>query len=114
METKLYVGNLPFSVTETELKELFSQAGEVSEVVVIKDRYSGRSKGFGFVTMSSQAEMEAAMQMFNEHDLEGRALKVSIARPREERRGGRGGGRGDRRGGSGRGGRRDDRRDDYR
>jgi RNA recognition motif-containing protein len=104
MERKLYVGNLPYSVTEDKLKEVFSQAGEVADVVVIKDRYSGRSKGFGFVTMSNQAEMEAAMQMFNEHNLEGRSLKVSIARPREDRRGGRGG-RGQ--GGFGR-------RDDYR
>ena len=112
METKLYVGNLPFSTRENDLKELFSQAGEVTDVVVIKDRNSGRSKGFGFVTMSSQAEVETAIQMFNEQDLGGRAIKVSIARPREERRDRRGGGGRDRRGGQGRRDRREQRRDD--
>ncbi len=106
METKLYVGNLPYSATENTLKELFSQAGEVTEVVIIKDRNSGRSKGFAFVTMSKQEEVETAIQMFNDQDMEGRPLKVSIARPREERRDRRGGGGGrDRRGG----GRRDNR-----
>lgn len=118
METKLYVGNLPYSATETELKDLFSQAGEVSEVVLIKDRNSGRSKGFAFVTMSSQSEVETAIQMFNDHDLGGRSLKVSIARPKEEGRGRRGGGGGRDRSGGGRrdsrgGGGRRERRDDF-
>jgi RNA recognition motif-containing protein len=120
METKLYIGNLPYSATEKELRDLFSQAGEVSEVVLIKDRNSGRSKGFAFVTMSNQSEVEKAIQMFNEQDLGGRALKVSIARPKEEgrdRRGGGGGGGRDRSGGGRRdnrgGGGRRERRDDF-
>jgi len=112
METKLYVGNLAYSTTENELKDLFAQAGNVSEVVLIKDRSTGRSKGFAFVTMSSQAEVEAAIQMFNDHDLDGRPLKVSIARPKEERSDSRGGGgRDSRRGSYDRPNRRDDRRD---
>ncbi len=113
METKLYVGNLPYKTTENELKDLFGEAGIVSDVIVIKDRNTGRSKGFAFVTMSSQAEMEAAIQMFNDHDFGGRPLKVSIARPKEDRgdRRGGGGGRGPRRGGPERRNRRDDRRD---
>lgn len=112
METKLYVGNLAYSTTENELKELFAQAGDVSEVVLIKDRSTGRSKGFAFVTLSTQAEVEAAIQMFNDQDLDGRPLKVSIARPKEERpaRSG-GGGRDNRRGSFDRRDRRDDRRD---
>jgi RNA recognition motif-containing protein len=113
METKLYVGNLPYQTTENELKDLFGEAGVVSDVIVIKDRNTGRSKGFAFVTMSSQAEVEAAIQMFNDQDFGGRPLKVSIARPKEDRgdrgRGGRGGG--GRRGGFDRRDRRDDRRD---
>lgn len=113
METKLYVGNLSYNTTENELKDLFGEAGEVTDVILIKDRSTGRSKGFGFVTMSSQAEVEAAIQMFNDQDFGGRPLKVSIARPKEDRgdrgRGGRGGG--GRRGGFDRRDRRDDRRD---
>lgn len=115
METKLYVGNLSYNTTENELKDLFGQAGVVSEVILIKDRNTGRSKGFAFVTMSSQAEVESAIQMLNDQEFEGRPLKVSIARPKEERgdrRGGGGGGRGPRRGGSDRRDRRDDRRND--
>jgi len=119
METKLYVGNLPYNTTENELKDLFGEAGVVSDVIVIKDRATGRSKGFAFVTMASQAEMETAIQRFNDYDFGGRPLKVSIARPKEDRgdrRGGSGGGgggfRGPRRGGSERRDRRDDRRDD--
>jgi len=111
METKLYVGNLTYNVTENELKELFGKAGTVTEVIMIKDRDTGRSKGFAFVTMTNQTEVEAAIQMFNDQDFGGRPLKVSIARPREDhsnRRGG--GGRG--RGGQSQRGRRDNRRDD--
>ena len=96
METKLYVGNLSYSTTENELKDLFEQAGAVSEVILIKDRNTGRSKGFAFITMSSQVEVETAIQMFNDQDLGGRPLKVSIARPKEDRRDRRGGGRGNR------------------
>jgi RNA recognition motif-containing protein len=106
MESKLYVGNLPYNITEDELRTLFAQAGEVKEVAVITDRATGRSKGFGFVEMTTQAEAEKAIQLLNDHDMGGRPLKVSMARPREERsstgprsRGGRrGGGRDERRG----------------
>ena len=112
MESKLYVGNLPYNVTEDDLRGLFAQAGEVKEVALITDRATGRSKGFGFVEMTTQADAEKAIQLLNNHDMGGRPLMVSIARPREERgpgggggggRGDRGGGRGDR--GGGRGGR---------
>lgn len=90
METKLYVGNLPFSTTEDELRDLFAQAGSVSSVELIKDRFSGNSKGFAFVQMGTQAEAEKAMTMFNGYSLSNREIKVSAARPREE--GGRSGG----------------------
>jgi RNA recognition motif-containing protein len=112
METKLYVGNLPYNTSENELKDLFGEAGVVSDVIVIKDRATGRSKGFAFVTMGSQAEMEAAIQMFNDQEFSGRPLKVSVARPKEDRgdrRGGGGGGYGNR---GPRRDRRDNRRDD--
>lgn len=95
METKLYVGNLPYNVSEDDLKTLFSQAGGVSSVAIIKDRDTGRSKGFGFVEMSSQVEAEKAISMFNGYRFNDRELTVNIARPREERGfGGRGGGGG--------------------
>jgi cold-inducible RNA-binding protein len=106
MESKLYVGNLPYSTTEDELRNLFGQAGTVSSVAVIKDRDTGQSKGFAFVEMSSQVEAEKAISMFNGHSMGQRELKVSLARPREERGGGGGGGYGGRGGG---GGRRNDR-----
>jgi len=85
METKLYVGNLSYNTTDEDLRTLFTQAGTVSSVEVIKDRDSGRSKGFAFVEMSSQAEVESAIKAFNGYSLDNRQLKVSIARPREER-----------------------------
>lgn len=108
MESKLYVGNLPYSTTEDDLRALFSQAGSVVAVDVIKDRDTGRSKGFAFVQMSSQAEIEQAIKLFNAYELEGRALKVNQARPKEERNpGGYGGGRN--RGGGGGFGRSQDR-----
>ena len=100
MESKLYVGNLPFSARDDGLQELFSQAGTVVSANVITDRESGRSKGFGFVEMSSPEEAEKAIQMFNGYSLDGRDLRVNIARPPEDRpRGGRGrsGGGGNRR-----------------
>ena len=107
MESKLYVGNLPYNVTEDDLRGLFAQAGEVKEVALITDRATGRSKGFGFVEMTNQADAEKAIQLLNDHDMGGRPLKVSIARPREERGPGGGGGGGfrggGRRGGGGRG-----------
>ena len=105
MDKKLYVGNLSYSTTETDLQELFSQAGTVESAILIKDRSSGRSKGFGFVEMSSQAEAEEAIRMFNDYEFGDRALKVNIARPKEDRGGPRQH-RGDRQGGQ----RRDDKR----
>ncbi|RPI33462.1 MAG: RNA-binding protein [Chloroflexota bacterium] len=99
---RLYVGNLSYSTTEEELKELFSQAGAVTSVALIKDRDTGRSKGFAFIEMGSQVEAEKAITMFNGVQFNTRTLTVSIARPREERgpggggRGGSGGGYGDR------------------
>ena len=103
METKLYVGNLSYSASEEELKDLFAQAGEVSSVTLIKDRDTGRSRGFAFVEMSSQVEAENAISMFNGYTMDNRQLTVNIARPREER-GGSGSGFGGRRGGGGGGG----------
>lgn len=92
MSTKLYVGNLSYDTTEDELKELFAKAGEVTSVVLITDRESGRPKGFGFVEMGSQADAQKAVSMFNGSSLHDRQIKVDQARPREERRGGGGGG----------------------
>jgi RNA recognition motif-containing protein len=112
MESKLYVGNLSYSTTEDELRTLFAQAGTVSSVALIKDRDTGQSKGFGFVEMSNQVEAEKAISMFNGYSMGQRELKVSLARPREERPGGGGGGFGNRGGGNrggGAGGRRPDR-----
>jgi len=85
MTKKVYVGNLPFGVDQTKLKELFGSFGETEEVVVISDRYSGRSKGFGFVTFVNDADADKAVAEMNEKDVEGRPLKVNEARPREER-----------------------------
>lgn len=112
MESKLYVGNLSYDTTEDQLRELFTQAGAVSEVVLIKDRDSGRSKGFAFVTMASQVDAENAIRMFNGKSVGNRELKVNVARPPEDRprTGGFGGGFGGNRGGGAGGGRRDDRR----
>jgi len=94
MEAKLYVGNLPFTAGDADLESLFAQAGTVKSAQVIKDRASGRSKGFGFVEMSSPDEAQNAITMFHGKDFSGRALTVNLARPREERPGGfRGGGR---------------------
>jgi RNA recognition motif-containing protein len=88
MAQKLYVGNLPFSVTSDDLQELFSQHGEVHSVNLITDRDTGRPRGFGFVEMENT---QAAIDALNGHELQGRALKVNVAR---ERQGGGGGGRG--------------------
>jgi len=85
METKLYVGNLSYNTTDEDLRTLFTQAGTVKSVEVIKDRDTGRSKGFAFVEMDNQAEVESAIKAFNGYSLDNRQLKVSIARPREER-----------------------------
>ncbi|MFQ5412534.1 MAG: RNA recognition motif domain-containing protein [Phycisphaerae bacterium] len=102
---KLYVGNLSYRTDESALEQAFSEFGAVSSVAVIKDRYSGESKGFGFVEMNDDSEAQAAIEGLNGKDLDGRSLKVNEARPREPRRGGGGGGRGGY--GGGRGGRRD-------
>jgi RNA recognition motif-containing protein len=104
METKLYVGNLSYSVTEDTLRTLFSQAGTVTSVDLIKDRATGYSKGFGFIVMGNQSELEKAISMFNGYNLENRQLTVNIARPREERSQGGYGGGSRRGGGGGRGG----------
>jgi RNA recognition motif-containing protein len=108
MSTKLYVGNLNFRTTGDELRELFSQAGEVESASVIEDRDTGRSRGFGFVEMATREEGEAAIQQFNGKEFGGRNLNVNEARPREDRGGGGGrggfGGGGNRGGGGGRGG----------
>ena len=85
MERKLYVGNLSFSTTEDNLRTLFAQAGTVTTITLIKDRDTGRSKGFAFVEMGTQAEAEQAIKLFNGKTFDNRELKVNIARPREER-----------------------------
>ena len=87
MDSKIYVGNLSYSTTEDDLRSLFSQAGTVASVALIKDRDSGQSKGFAFVEMSNQAEMGKAISMFNGYNMGDRELRVSAARPREERGG---------------------------
>jgi RNA recognition motif-containing protein len=85
MENKLYVGNLPYTATEEDLQGHFSAAGTVTSVALIKDRASGRAKGFGFVEMSSAEEAQKAISMFHGQDFMGRTITVNVARPREER-----------------------------
>lgn len=85
-ECKLYVGNLSYSVTAEQLKELFAGYGEVKDAVVIKDRMTQRSKGFGFVELSNETELQQAIDKLNNTEFEGRTLKVNRARKREERR----------------------------
>ncbi len=99
MAARLYVGNLPYNVTDEDLQDLFSQAGDIKDVTVIKERDTHRSRGFGFVEFNNQADAEKAIQMFDGYDMDGRRLTVNMAQEREERsvaggRGGRGGGRG--------------------
>ena len=100
MATKLYVGGLPYSTQEDALKDLFAQAGNVTSAVIIMDKMSGRSKGFGFVEMATEEEAQNAISMFNEKEFEGRKLTVNEARPMEARpprtggNGGYGGGNG--------------------
>lgn len=86
MNEKLYVGNLAYSTTEEDLRQLFSQAGVVSTCDLIKDRDTGQSKGFAFVTMGNQAEAEKATTMFNAYSLQERLLTVNTAKPREDRK----------------------------
>ena len=100
MAMKLYVGNLPYSMTDSDLQQLFEQHGTVQSAQVIIDRDTGRSKGFGFVEMGTSEEGQAAIQALHDQEVNGRKLTVNEARPREDR-GGRGGGGG---GGGGRGG----------
>ncbi len=85
METKLYVGNLSYDTSEEDLRTLFSGAGTVTSVTLIKDRATGRSKGFAFVEMNAQSEVEEAIKLFNGTNFGDREIKVNIARPREER-----------------------------
>lgn len=100
---RIYVGNLPFSTGEEDLRELFSQHGDVTNASVVSDRDTGRSRGFGFVEMADAAQANAAIAALNGYSLDGRALVVNEARPREERGGGGGGFRGGGGGGGGRG-----------
>ena len=104
MNTKLFVGNLSYNVTENDLQDLFAQHGTVTDVNLMLDRMSGRSRGFAFVTMSSKEEADAAAQALNGHALDGRNLTVNEARPRPEGGGGGGGGGGRGYGGGGGGG----------
>jgi RNA recognition motif-containing protein len=99
----IFVGNLPYSATQNDLEQLFSQHGSVGKAQIIMDRETGRSKGFGFVEMPNDDEAARAIEALNNHDLNGRPIAVNEARPREERAGG-GGGRGFGGGGGGRGG----------
>ena len=102
MSMKLYVGNLSFQTSSEELQQLFSQAGTVESASVVEDRDTGRSRGFGFVEMSTKEEGEAAIAQFNGKEVNGRALNVNEAKPRENRGGGGGrGGFGGNRGGFG-------------
>jgi cold-inducible RNA-binding protein len=90
MSMKLYVGNLAYQTSSDDLQQLFAKAGTVETASVVEDRETGRSRGFGFVEMSSKEEGEAAIQQFNGQDLGGRALNVNEAKPRENRSGGGG------------------------
>ena len=117
-DMNIYVGNLAYSVTEDELRDAFEEYGKVISVDLIQDKYTGRSKGFGFVEMESDQEANAAIENLNDYSLSGRPIRVNETRPKEERperprapRGG-GGGRGGDRGGD-RGGRSNDRYDRY-
>ena len=110
MATKLFVGNLTYNTTENELQDHFAQAGTVISVNIMQDRATGRSRGFAFIEMGSQAEANKAIELFHQKDFQGRPLTVNEARPREERPPGggygasRGGEGGDRRSGGGGGG----------
>src|SRR5437764_5982408 len=104
MGTKLYVGNLSFNTTETDLQDLFAQAGAVQDVMLMQDKFRGKSRGFAIVTMARDQEAQNAITQFNGKTVEGRALTVNEARPREARPQGGGGGGGGGYGGRGGGG----------
>ena len=104
MSTKLFVGNLSFNTTENDLQDAFAAHGTVVEANLMMDRMTGKPRGFGFITMSTPEEAQKAIDSLNGTELDGRALTVNIARPREERAGGGGGGGGRREYGGGRGG----------
>jgi RNA recognition motif-containing protein len=107
MSRKLFVGNLPYETAENDLETLFAQAGTVESVTVMRDRMTGRARGFAFVEMASDDDAQKAIAQLNGHQLGGRALTVNEARPQEARSGGGGfGGGGGRGSGGGRGGRR--------
>ena len=101
MAMRLYVGNLSYNMTSQGLEELFAEYGQVKSAQVVQDRDTGRSKGFGFVEMSDNGQAQAAMTGLNSKEVDGRALTVNEARPREERSFGGGGGGGGRSGGGG-------------
>jgi RNA recognition motif-containing protein len=107
MPSKLYVGNLAYSVSNDDLHELFSQVGQVQSATVVSDKFSGQSKGFGFVEMTTSEEAAKAISQFNDTELKGRNIKVNEAKPRESSFGG--GNRGRNSGGGGGGGRSRDR-----
>lgn len=88
MAVNLYIGNLPYRIEEDSLRQMFSPYGTVESAKVIKDRQTGRSKGFGFVEMASQPEADAAIKALNETAVDGRNIKVNLAKPKEPRRGG--------------------------
>ena len=94
MSAKLYVGNLSFNTSENDLQDLFATIGPVQETVIMQDRMTARSRGFGFVTMTDSADAQKAIKEFDGKQIEGRALTVNEARPREERSGGGSGGQG--------------------
>ena len=84
-QNKLYVGNLPWAVTNESLQAMFAPFGEITEAIVIRDRMSGRSKGFGFVTFANEEDAQKAIAEMHEKDVEGRAIVVNVARPKEDR-----------------------------
>jgi len=105
MGNRLYVGNLPFTTTEIELQDMFAQAGAVTEVLLMQDKFTGKSRGFAFVTMASEGDAQNAVSQLDGKQIDGRPLRVNEARPRDERGGGGGGGGGyEGRGGGGGGG----------
>jgi len=111
MGNRLYVGNLPFTTTEIELQDMFAQAGAVTEVLLMQDKFTGKSRGFAFVTMASETDAQNAVSQLDGKQIDGRPLRVNEARPRDERGFGGGGGGGggayeERRGGGGGGGHR--------